>query len=59
MTLENQNFTLNFELKNMKVVIIEDEKPAARKLERLINNFTDLQLVCNAPFCGRRCRLVQ
>ena len=29
----------------MKVVIIEDEKPAARKLERLISNFTDLQLV--------------
>jgi DNA-binding LytR/AlgR family response regulator len=29
----------------MKVVIIEDEKPAARKLERLLSNFTDLQLV--------------
>ncbi len=29
----------------MKVVIIEDEKPAARKLERLLSNFPDLQLV--------------
>ncbi|MBP7173105.1 MAG: response regulator transcription factor [Cloacibacterium sp.] len=29
----------------MKVVIIEDEKPAARKLERMLANFTDLELV--------------
>ncbi len=29
----------------MNVVIIEDEKPAARKLERLLSLFTDLELV--------------
>lgn len=29
----------------IKTVIIEDEKPAARKLERLISLFTDLELV--------------
>ena len=29
----------------IRTIIIEDEKPAARKLERLISNFTDLQLV--------------
>lgn len=31
----------------IKTVIIEDEKPAARKLERMLSNFTDLQLVAN------------
>ncbi|QDP86647.1 response regulator transcription factor [Chryseobacterium sp. SNU WT5] len=29
----------------MKTVIIEDEKPAARKLERLLSSFPDIQLV--------------
>ncbi len=29
----------------MKVIIIEDEKPAARKLERMLSVFADLQLV--------------
>ncbi len=29
----------------IKTLIIEDEKPAARKLERLLSSFTDLQLV--------------
>ena len=29
----------------IRTIIIEDEKPAARKLERLLSNFTDLQLV--------------
>ena len=29
----------------IKTIIIEDEKPAARKLERLLSNFSDLQLV--------------
>ena len=29
----------------MKVVIIEDEKPAARKLQRMLANFADLELV--------------
>ena len=29
----------------IKTVIIEDEKPAARKLERLISLFPDLELV--------------
>ena len=31
----------------MNVVIIEDEKPAARKLERLLSLFTDLELVAS------------
>lgn len=31
----------------IKTVIIEDEKPAARKLERMLNLFPDLQLVAN------------
>ena len=29
----------------IKTIIIEDEKPAARKLERLLSLFTDLELV--------------
>ena len=29
----------------IKTLIIEDEKPAARKLERLLSSFADLQLV--------------
>lgn len=32
-------------MKPIRTVIIEDEKPAARKLERLISLFTDLELV--------------
>ncbi len=31
----------------IKTVIIEDEKPAARKLERMLSLFPDLQLVAN------------
>lgn len=31
----------------IRTVIIEDEKPAARKLERMLGNFSDLQLVAN------------
>ena len=43
----------------IRTIIIEDEKPATKeKLERLLGNFTDLQLVCNIAFCGRSCRLV-
>ncbi|OCA71108.1 DNA-binding response regulator [Chryseobacterium contaminans] len=29
----------------MKTVIIEDEKPASRKLERMLSNFTDIEVV--------------
>lgn len=29
----------------IRTIIIEDEKPAARKLERMLSNFTDLELV--------------
>ncbi len=32
-------------MRSIKTVIIEDEKPAARKLERLLSEFTDLELV--------------
>ena len=32
-------------MKLIKTVIIEDEKPAARKLQRLISLFPDLELV--------------
>ncbi len=32
-------------MKSIKTVIIEDEKPAARKLERLLSLFPDLELV--------------
>lgn len=31
----------------IKTVIIEDEKPASRKLERMLNHFPDLQLVAS------------
>ena len=29
----------------IKTVIIEDEKPASRKLERMLNNFPDIEIV--------------
>ncbi len=47
----NKNTTSNYNLKQknipnmIRTIIIEDEKPAARKLERLLSLFTDLELV--------------
>ncbi len=29
----------------IKTVIIEDEKPASRKLERMLSNFSDIEVV--------------
>ena len=29
----------------IKTVIIEDEKPASRKLERMLNNFPEIEIV--------------
>ena len=33
-----------FKNKNMKVIIIEDEKPAARQLQRMLSEFPDLEI---------------
>lgn len=34
-------------MKKLKTIIIEDEKPAARKLERMLGNFPDIEVIAN------------
>src|SRR5690606_39497395 len=40
----------------IRTVIIEDEKPAARKLERLLSRFSDLQLVGTLNSVAESCQ---
>lgn len=34
-------------MKKLKTIIIEDEKPASRKLERMLGNFSDIEVIAN------------